>query len=62
MENQTMSEVVYLRMTPEMKAMLETIASQSVARNISDHIRFAVQRYIDSVMTEWSEEREGVAA
>ncbi|MBX3050846.1 MAG: ribbon-helix-helix protein, CopG family [Caldilineaceae bacterium] len=41
-----MTETMWVRCTPEMKAALEAIARQSVARNISDHIRFAVERYI----------------
>lgn len=56
METQnTMTEYLpQTRCTPEMKAALELIAKNSVARNISDHIRFAVERYVDSTMAEWA--------
>lgn len=36
-----------VRCTPTMKRKLEEIAAQSVTRNISDHIRFALEQYIE---------------
>lgn len=48
METSNMTDYLpQTRCTPEMKARLEAIAANSVARNISDHIRFAVERYIE---------------
>lgn len=37
-----------VRCTPKMKAALESIARKSVAPNLSDHVRFAVEQYIVS--------------
>lgn len=45
-EEQKLERVIYTRITPEMKQRLDAIASRSVARNISDHIRFALEKYI----------------
>lgn len=45
MEN-SMTVFLGFRCTPEMKRKLEAIAEQSVAKNVSDHIRFAVEEYI----------------
>lgn len=63
MENQsTMTEYLpQVRCTSEMKTALETIAANSVARNISDHIRFAVERYIASHEAEIQAEQFEVA-
>lgn len=47
METSNMTERVVLRCTPDMKRKLEAIAEQSVAKNLSDHIRFAVEQYIE---------------
>ena len=53
-----------LRCTPRMKAALQQIARNSVARNISDHMRLAVERYINDEMgnTDTPTKRERVAA
>lgn len=53
-----------LRCTPEMRAALQQIARKSVARNISDHMRLAVQRYISEEMdnAENTTQRERVPA
>lgn len=37
-----------IRCTPEMKEMLYRIARQSVSRSLADHIRFAIERYIEA--------------
>lgn len=37
-----------IRCTPEMKQALMSIARQSVSRNLADHMRFAVERYIEA--------------
>lgn len=36
-----------VRVTPEMRAALESIAAKSMAKSISDHIRYAVEMYIE---------------
>lgn len=37
-----------VRCTATLKARLERIAVRSISRNLADHIRFAVERYIDA--------------
>jgi len=37
-----------LRCTPRMKADLQKIARNSVARNMSDHVRYALELYISA--------------
>ncbi len=50
-----------LRCTPEMKNALQKIAQRSVARNIADHMRYALERYIeDNAELVESEEKEKV--
>jgi predicted DNA-binding protein len=44
-----------VRCAPEMKRRLEAIADHSVTRELADHIRFAVERYIAE---QWREEYE----
>lgn len=52
-----------LRCTPEMRAALQQIARNSVARNISGHMRLAVERYInDEIGNTALDRRERVAA
>lgn len=47
-ETQTkLGPAVYVRLTPEIKRKLEEIAARSVARSLSDHIRFAVEQYVE---------------
>ena len=41
-----------VRSTAAMKRKLELIAEQSVSKNLSDHIRFAIEQYIESNWTE----------
>ncbi len=42
-----MSERIYLRCTPSMKQQLEEIAAQSVSKELADHVRFALEKYIE---------------
>lgn len=37
-----------LRVTPTMKRQIEAIARQSVATNVSDHMRYALRLYIEA--------------
>ena len=37
-----------VRCTPTLKARLERLAERSVTRNLADHIRFAVENYVDA--------------
>lgn len=39
------------RCTPSLKAALRTVTAQSVSKDMADHIRFAVQSYIDGGVT-----------
>lgn len=41
-----LTEIRYVRLSKATNEKLEIIASKSVAPNISDHIRFAVERYV----------------
>lgn len=41
-----LSKTAFFRCSPEMWQELEKIANQSVAKNVSDHIRFALEQYI----------------
>ena len=53
-----------LRCTPRMKAALQQIARTSVARNMSDHMRFALELYIDGMgdTENMAQEKEPVRA
>lgn len=63
MEGQSMTEYLpQTRCTPELKARLEAIAVTSVARNISDHIRFAVEQYVEQCEAEAARQTMEVAA
>ncbi len=47
MDTQNMTDYLpQVRCTPEMKASLKDIARRSVAPNIADHVRYAVEQYI----------------
>ena len=46
MEN-SMTVFLGFRCTPDMKRRLEAIAERSVTSSLSDHIRLAVERYIE---------------
>jgi len=46
MREQNLSEVTYVRLPAELKEALERIAAASMARRVSDHIRFAVEQYV----------------
>lgn len=37
-----------VRCTPTLKSRLERLAERSVTRNLADHIRFAVENYVDT--------------
>lgn len=37
-----------VRCTPTLKARLEKVAERSVTRNLADHIRYAVEIYVDA--------------
>lgn len=52
MDTQNMTEYLpQVRCTPEMKEELKAIARRSVAPNISDHVRYAVEQYITYTLT-----------
>lgn len=38
-----------VRCAPTLKTRLERVAERSVTRNLADHIRFAVENYVDAV-------------
>lgn len=44
----TLSKTAFFRCTPEMWEKLENIAAESVAKNVSDHIRYALEQYIEA--------------
>lgn len=44
---ETLSEFMAVRCTATMKQNLESIASKGVNRNVADHVRFAIERYIE---------------
>lgn len=43
----TKSHITYVRLTDEQRKRLERIAAGSITDNLSDHIRAAVDDYID---------------
>lgn len=48
-EPERMTEMLpMVRCTPSLKTRLERIAEASVARNLTDHIRYAVERYVET--------------
>ena len=49
MSDDKLTEVLPVtRVTPSLRARLERIAATSVTPRVSDHIRYAVERYIES--------------
>lgn len=50
--NELMTEYLpNARCAPSLKAALRAVADQSVSKDMADHIRFAVQSYIDGGVT-----------
>lgn len=48
-EPERMTEMLpMVRCTPSLKLRLERIAEASVARSLGDHIRYAVERYVEA--------------
>lgn len=45
--SEPLSEFMAIRCTASMKQSLESIAEKGINRNVADHIRFAVEMYID---------------
>lgn len=37
-----------VRCTPSLKLRLERVADESITANLADHIRFAVERYVEA--------------
>jgi predicted DNA-binding protein len=48
MDDNTMTETIRARCTPELKQRLEALTRQR-AGDISDHIRFAIETYVASI-------------
>ncbi len=47
MRDQNLSEITYVRLSPEQRNQLERIAAaNTMTRRVSDHVRFAVEQYI----------------
>lgn len=46
MKDKKLSEITYVRLSPEQKVALERIADGSMTQRLSDHIRFAIEQYI----------------
>jgi Arc/MetJ-type ribon-helix-helix transcriptional regulator len=46
--NEPMTEIMRVRITATMKARLERIAASGAAREVSDHVRYAVERYVEN--------------
>jgi predicted DNA-binding protein len=46
--DEPLTEILRVRFTPTMKHRLERVAGQSAAREISDHVRYAVERYVEN--------------
>lgn len=46
LENKT--EVLWTRCTPTLKRRLQEYAAKSIAPDMSDHIRFALQEYLNT--------------
>ncbi len=51
-----------VRVTPEMKAKLRVKTQSGAGRNMSDHIRYAVELYIEANEKETEETRDQVPA
>lgn len=48
----TLTECLVIRVSPEMKADLETIANKSIAPKVSEHVRYALEKYISFALKE----------
>lgn len=46
--SEPLSEFLAVRCTASMKESLDSIASKGINRNVADHVRFAVEMYIDN--------------
>jgi hypothetical protein len=44
--NEPKTEVMYVRCTPTLKARLVKVASNGPARDLADHIRYAIELYV----------------
>lgn len=59
--SEPLTEYMAVRCTSSMKQNLDAIASKGINRNVADHVRYAVELYIDGVLsTLESEEVERV--
>lgn len=47
-EIETRSETLWVRCTPSLKRRLQELAAQSVAKDVSDHVRYALEEYLDA--------------
>lgn len=47
-EVETQSETLWVRCTPSLKRRLQELAARSVAKDVSDHVRFALEEYLDA--------------
>lgn len=47
-EVETRSETLWVRCTPSLKRRLQELASQSVAKDVSDHVRYAIEEYLEA--------------
>ncbi len=45
---ETRSETLWVRCTPSLKRRLQELAAKSVAKDVSDHVRFAIEEYLET--------------
>lgn len=45
---ETRSETLWVRVQPSLKRRLQELAAKSVAKDVSDHVRFAIEEYLEA--------------
>ena len=45
---ETRSETLWVRVQPSLKRRLQELAAKSVAKDLSDHVRFAIEEYLEA--------------
>lgn len=48
--SESLTEYLAIRCTPSMKESLDKLVSKGVSRNVADHVRFALELYIDGTL------------
>ena len=47
-EVETRSETLWVRVQPSLKRRLQELAAKSVAKDVSEHVRFAIEEYLEA--------------